>query len=114
MDVPADLSQARYQHELVLLEDGQAMAVGGVRDPEHSWTGSAFIREIEIYNPVANCWRIVGNLPQPGANATATLLPDDRVWVTGGRYMGTHWSDTWLIGAQTPAPLRVWHAFEGK
>ena len=98
----ADLSQVRYQHELVLLEDGQAMAFGGVRDPEHSWTESSFIHEVEIYDPQANCWRIVGNLPQPGANATATLLPDDRVWVTGGRYMGTHWSDTWLIGVLVP------------
>ena len=93
----ADLSQARYSHILVRLADDQILAVGGVRDWDNRWTENSFVREIERYDSVANKWRIVGKLPQPRANSTATLLLDGRVWVTGGRYMGTHSSDTWLI-----------------
>jgi hypothetical protein len=98
----ADLSQARLFHVLVLLADSQVLAVGGARDWSDRWTENSFIREIEIYDPVANEWRIVGELPQPRAFATATLLLDGRVWVTGGLVMETHWSDTWLISASVP------------
>jgi N-acetylneuraminic acid mutarotase len=93
----ADLSQARYNHVLVLLPDGQVLAVGGARDYDNHLTENSFVREIERYDPVANDWRIVGELPQPREHATATLLLDGRVWVTGGRYLATHWSDTYLI-----------------
>lgn len=91
----ADLSQARCIHVLVPLPDGQVLAVGGVRD--NRWTESSFIREVEIYDPLANRWHIVGELPLPRSDATATLLLDGRVWVTGGWYMETHWSDTYMI-----------------
>ena len=50
-------------------------------------------------DPVASARRIVGELPQPRAAATATLLPDGRVWLTGGRNDTTYFSNTWLIGA---------------
>ena len=93
----ADLSQARYNHVLVPLPDGQVLAVGGARDWDNRWTENSFVREIEIYDPVDNEWRTVGDLPQPGTGATATLLLDGRVWLTGSRYMEKHWSDTWLI-----------------
>jgi hypothetical protein len=93
----ADLSQARYSHVLVLLPDGQVLAVGGARDWSSRWAESSFVHEIERYDPVANRWRIVGELPQPRAYATATLLLDGRVWVTGGLVMETIESDTWLI-----------------
>jgi N-acetylneuraminic acid mutarotase len=97
-----NLSQARYQHNLVLLADGQVLAVGGVRDEESHWTESSFIREIERYDPATGRWSIIGNLSLPRVYATATLVSDGRVWVTGGRYMETYWSDTWLIGMPTP------------
>jgi hypothetical protein len=84
---------------LVLLPDGQVLAVGGARDWDSKWNNSSFVREIERYDPVANAWRIVGELPLPRAAATVTLLPDGRVWLTGGRNDTTFLSDTWLIGA---------------
>ena len=103
-------------HALVLLPDGQVLAVGGTRDYEGNWTESSFVREIERYDPVANAWRTVGELPQPRAAATATLLPDGRVWLAGGRNDTTYFSDSWLIGPRTPAPpapLLVKYDFEG-
>ena len=98
----ADLSQARQLHSLVLLGDGRVLAVGGMRESETTWNANSYVSEIEIYDPLTDYWRIVGNLPEPRVNATATLLSDGRVWVAGGRYLETYWSDTWLIGAQTP------------
>ena len=98
----ADLSQVRQLHSLVLLGDGRVLAVGGTRDSETAWNASSYVSEIEIYDPLTNRWCIVGNLPEPRVNATATLLPDGRVWVTGGRYLETYWSDTWLIGVPVP------------
>jgi|GEM_PF-2373686 len=98
----ANPSEARYQHALVLLPDGQILAIGGMRDWGCCWTDNSYVREIESYDPVANRWRIVGKLPQPRADAAVTPLLDGRVWVTGGRYMDTPSSDTWLIGLATP------------
>ena len=99
--VAADLAQARYSYDddLVLLPGGQVLAVGGARD--WYWTGNSFVREIERYDPAANEWRTVGELPRPRAEASATLLPDGRVWLAGGRTDTTYFSDTWLIGPRT-------------
>ncbi len=81
----------------MLLADGQVLAVGGTSDYESYWTESSFVHDIERYNPSTGYWSIVGHLSEARAYAAAALLPDDRVWVTGGRYMQTYWSDTWLI-----------------
>jgi N-acetylneuraminic acid mutarotase len=97
----ASLAQARYHYELVLLPSGQVLAVGGARDWDSRWTGTSFVREIELYDPVLDQWRTVGEIPSPSVGNTATLLPDGRVWVTGGRNDTTYFSDTWLIGAST-------------
>ncbi len=94
----ANLSQARFLHGLVLLPDSKVLAVGGARDWDSSWTNNSFVREIELYDPVANAWRTVGELPEPRALATATLLPDGRVWLAGGRNDTTYFADSWLIG----------------
>ena len=112
----ADLAQARFTHTLVLLPDGQVLAVGGARDWDCCWTGTSFVREIERYDPVANAWRTIGDLSEPRAWATTALLPDGRVWLAGGRNNTTHFSDTWLIGLRSPAPpapLLVRYDFKG-
>lgn len=94
------LSQPRYAFGLVLLPDGQVLAIGGTRDRENDWTADSFIHEIERYDPTTDRWRVVGQLPRPEAFASATLLPDGRVWVAGGQsdQNGAKFtSDTWLI-----------------
>ena len=78
------LSQPRYAFSLVSSSDGHVLAIGGARDHENNFKASSFIREIESYDWQANRWSVVGELPQPEAFATATLLMDGRVWVTGG------------------------------
>lgn len=101
----ANLAQARYTHALALLPDGQVLAVGGARDADYLWNANSFVREIERYDPVANAWRTVGALPQPRAAAAAALLPDGRLWLTGGRTATASLSDTWLIGARVESPI---------
>jgi hypothetical protein len=95
----AALAEARYAYVL-LLSNGQVLAVGGARDYDCCWTESSFVHEIEVYDPVADRWHTADELPQPGANTAAALLPDGRLWVTGGQagqFGATFWSDTWLI-----------------
>ena len=106
---PADpLSQPRYANILVLLPDGQVMAVGGAHEYDypvnypnsHPWISSSFDLEIEIYDPLSDHWHVAGELPQPVTYAAAAFLPDGRLWVTGGgagHAIATAWAETWLI-----------------
>jgi N-acetylneuraminic acid mutarotase len=100
----ASLSQPRYAFILSSLPDGQVLAIGGARDHGNYWDESSFITEIESYDPMADRWRVVGALQQPAAYATATLLPDGRLWLTGGRSSTSFWSDTWLIVPEPSTP----------
>ena len=113
----ANLSQARELfHHLALLSDGQVLVVGGVLSLNCCYEGDLSVAEIELFSPAVNQWRIVGRLPQPRGGAAVTLLPDGRLWMSGGFSDTTFWSDSWLIGPRTPAPpapLLVKYDFEG-
>lgn len=103
----ADLAQARYAHVLTVLPDGAALAIGGARQWNNVWTEASFVHAIEAYDPATDTWRIVGDLPQPGACAAAAALLDGRVWVTGGiagRAGATYWQATWLVDPALAAP----------
>lgn len=92
------MAQPRYSHFLFPLPDGQVVAFGGARDGDCCWNGDSFVREIEIYDPTANLWRVVGELPQPRAQAAAAALLDGCIWLSGGRWFyTTHAADSWLI-----------------
>jgi N-acetylneuraminic acid mutarotase len=83
-----------------LLPDGHVLAIGGARNYENDFTAGSFIHEIESYDPQVNRWSVAGELSSPEAYATATLLLDGRVWVTGGLSgsLGTDYSSTtWLL-----------------
>jgi N-acetylneuraminic acid mutarotase len=79
------LSQPRYAFSMISSPDGRVLAIGGTRDHENNIKASSFILEIESYDWRVNRWSVAGNLPQPEAFATACLLTDGRVWVTGGQ-----------------------------
>jgi hypothetical protein len=93
----APLSEARYAHALVLLPDGQVLAVDGAREWDSVWTVRSLVSQIEIYDPVQDRWSSGGDLLRPGAFAAAALLPDGRIWVTGGQSVRGYWPYTWLI-----------------
>lgn len=96
----APLSQARYAHEMMLLADNQVLAAGGARDWDCCWNSNSFVHEIEVYDPALDCWHVAGALPQAEVWGASVLLPDGRVWVTGGQagnVRETYWSTTWLL-----------------
>jgi N-acetylneuraminic acid mutarotase len=98
----APLSEARYAFDLVLLPDGRALALDGARDLDSVWNEGSFVSQIEIYDPVEDRWDSGGDLLRPGAFAAAALLPDNRVWVTGGQSLTKFLPYTWLIGPVPP------------
>lgn len=96
----ADLSQARYDFVLAVVPNGQVLAVGGSRDLDCCLSKSSFVLEIESYDPSYSQWQIVGLMGEPSQNATASLLPDSRLWIAGVRADNDHepyLTDTWLV-----------------
>ena len=94
------LSEARFAYALIMLPNGQVLAVGGTRDHDSNWNAGSFVSEVEVYDPNANEWQTVGEIPQPGASAAVALFHDGRLWVTGG-YTGPSSENisqaTWVI-----------------
>ena len=93
----APLSEARYSHSLTLLPDGRVLAVDGAHEWDSVWNERSFVSRIEIYDPVEDRWDSGGDLLRPGAFAAAALLPDGRIWVTGGQSFKDFWPYTWLV-----------------
>lgn len=96
----APMATPRYAFQLQLLNDGRAVAIGGVRDDLCCWNERSPVGAIERYNAGANRWEEAGSLPAPTAFAAAAALPDGRIWLTGGRNHTGFLPDTWLIGAR--------------
>ncbi|MEZ6185726.1 MAG: kelch repeat-containing protein [Planctomycetota bacterium] len=78
--VPAGLLQARTRPAIAPLQNGQALVVGGA-------TSGGPSPQAERFVPDANGGRFVAAVSDPllaRTAATATRLPDGRVWVAGG------------------------------
>lgn len=67
-------------HSVTVLADGKVLVVGGT---DASRVPIA-LSHAELYDPAQDTWTWVGDLPQPRANHTATLLPNGQVLVAGG------------------------------
>ena len=81
----APLAQARCSHTATLLPDGRVLVTGGSRLWDYSWDDpESFLSSVELYDPVGDTWGTLPPLRQGRADHTATLLPDGRVFVTGG------------------------------
>jgi hypothetical protein len=80
--VPA-MAFHRYQHNLVLLADGQVLAVGGADSVDQtSLTGPL---TPELWDPATRTWSSVAAMRDPRMyHSTALLLPDGRVLAAGG------------------------------
>lgn len=97
----APMTQPRYSHFLFALPNGEVIVLAGARDWECCWTGESFVRAVESYDPAADSWRIVAELPQPRAQAAASM-PGHCIWLSGGRWLYTsHAADSWLICAES-------------
>ncbi|MFK5954915.1 MAG: kelch repeat-containing protein [Planctomycetota bacterium] len=84
--LPGTMNESRAFHNLVQLQDGRFMAIGGITGPFGS--GSNFftqvLRTCEIYDPVAGTWTTTPNMAKFRAGSTSFVMPDGRVLVAGG------------------------------
>ncbi|WP_437622967.1 Kelch repeat-containing protein [Sorangium sp. So ce1151] len=111
----------RGEHTATELQDGRVLVTGGyplVDAPPYTSLAAMSLREVEIYDPATRTWSPAAPLAQPRSGHAATLLPNGRVLVAGGRsrrevpsgaalasvelYDPT--SNTWTTAAPLPRP----------
>lgn len=83
----ATMTYARRDHQLVLLPDGDALAVGGASgyEPVPGWAEHAL--HPELYDAESDAWRVMApSARHRGYHSTSILLPDGRVLVSGGDF----------------------------
>jgi N-acetylneuraminic acid mutarotase len=104
----ATLLQPRYAFTLETIPDGKVLAIGGAKEYDypvnypnsHPWNVTSFNLKVESYDPHSDRWTIVGEMPQPITYGAAALLPDGRIWLTGGgagQAISPAWAETWKI-----------------
>lgn len=76
----------RRRHNLVIMADGQVLALGGTRQAD---SDGLAVLEGEIWNPATQKWSTVGAMAEARMyHSSALLLPDGRVVVAGGEADG--------------------------
>jgi N-acetylneuraminic acid mutarotase len=79
----ASMKTPRYSFTLTRLADGRVLAVGGV---DETTPIGASTRSAEVYDPNADQWTAVADLPVPDReHHSAVLLDDGRLMVVGGK-----------------------------
>ncbi len=75
------LNTARAYHTATLLPGGKVLIAGGSADS----SGISALASAELYDPTTNSWSSAGTLNMGRSSPTATLLPNGKVLVAGGR-----------------------------
>jgi len=79
----APMAYGRSQHNLVLLPDGNVLAVGGAAHT--SLVATDGVLPAELWSPTSETWTTMASLQDPRMyHSIALLLPDGRVLVAGG------------------------------
>ena len=71
--VTGSLNQARYRHSLIALNDGRALAIGGLIDLNIGTTASC-----ELYDPASSTWSFTDSLSEASEINSALKLPDGK------------------------------------
>ncbi len=83
----AAMNIGRSHLNTVLLPDSSMVTVGGgvgTRQPEGQWAADPKQRQVELYDPASNSWRLGAAQAESRAyHSTALLLPDARVLSAG-------------------------------
>ncbi|WP_437678241.1 Kelch repeat-containing protein [Sorangium sp. So ce131] len=95
---PAITAAFHDRHTATLLPDGRVLLVGGTRVGEGA--GDARTIPAEVYDPGASVWSLPGLSFFRGLGEhTATLLPDGKVLLVGGYYIGLSSGDPGPAGS---------------
>jgi len=73
----------RARHTATLLSDGRVLVAGGETNSAET-DATAALSSAAIFDPATDEWQVVGDMLQPRAGHTSTLLADGRVLVAGG------------------------------
>ena len=100
-DLPGEL---RTGYSAVALADGRLMVLGG---NSGRYIGCwPCTEETYFLDPLSKTWKGGPKLPEPGADATATLLPDGQVLLAGGWTPEFGWSEGPTRGTALFNPLK--------
>jgi N-acetylneuraminic acid mutarotase len=75
------MSAARLFQTATLLPNGKVLVAGGCGDPDCN----SALASAELYDPATGTWSTTGHMSAPRSEHSATLLPDGKVLVSGGR-----------------------------
>jgi N-acetylneuraminic acid mutarotase len=82
--ITGSLRDARYAHQMVLLDDGRVLAAGGYRE------GDVLLTSAELYDPKSGTWQRTAEMPSPRVAFAVAKLRDGRVLLAGG-FTGPTW-----------------------
>lgn len=74
---------ARGEFPALLTGDGKVVAIGGIY--QANYNSGPVTGQVDMYDPVTNTWRTVGNLLVARRQHTAIFIDSIRILVTGGR-----------------------------
>jgi hypothetical protein len=118
----ASMITARTHHTAVRLLDGRVLVAGGTTAAGAAdgtgATANAATNTAEIYDPALDTWAPAGEMTEPRARHTASLLADGRVLIAGGEHAGAASGTLEIFDPATSAftPVaagitpRTWHA----
>lgn len=88
------MPEPRWDHTATLLPNGKVLITGG--DGGDNSSGRSTLASAVLYDPATDTWTPTSGMLEARSGHTATLLPNGKVLVAGGRYFS---------GSGTPQPL---------